>query len=189
VTSEGVEPAADIDVIRGGTVTFSAEAYPGFNFVGWYVKENFSAQSDLYSMSNDVEVRITSDITLYAAFIQDSGGPNNAICEWEGSGVNKTMEWKSKVYVGAKPFNPATCRIDACGYGKDGKDTVLELTVSGFSSPDSKPTSSATLTAVTSQDAKRLPRLRSERYMQIGVKADVEIDAIIVGTSMGGLAV
>lgn len=131
-------------------------------------------------------------MTLYAVFAIDSDNPGTnigKILKWEGDKKNKTMLWKSKIYVGDKPFNPGTCRVDACGYGNDDKASLLKLTVSGFSSPDTQPTTSATLPIVNSQNARRLPRLRPERYMQVEVEANVEVDALFIGTSMGGLVV
>ena len=67
---------------------------------------------------------------------------------------------------------------------------MLELTVDMFSAPDvnAKPTASTTLTNIADQDARRLPVRRMERYMQVQIKANVEIDALLVGTSMEGIA-
>ena len=192
VKHSGQESTNDIKVFKGGSVTFIANPYPGFTFVGWYVNDWPPVQSNQYSVLNETDAQITHAMTLYAVFAIDSDNPGTnigKILKWEGDKKNKTMLWKSKIYVGDKPFNPGTCRVDACGYGNDDKASLLKLTVSGFSSPDTQPTTSATLPIVNSQNARRLPRLRPERYMQVEVEANVEVDALFIGTSMGGLVV
>lgn len=169
------------DVIYADEATFRAEPLGGYRFVGWYTSETELSDETLYSRAAETVVFIddTNGISLYAKFAPDPNG----IYRWEGSAQNKLMEWKSKVYVGSKPFNPSALRVDATGY------PPLEVTVGMFSSPDADATATARLTNIVSQDSRRLPRLRPERYMQIGVKHDAEVDAIFVGTSMGGLAV
>ena len=168
-------------VFYSDEATFKAEPLGGYRFVGWYTSATELSDETLYSRAAETVVFIddTNGISLYAKFAPEPNG----IYRWEGSKQNKLMEWKSKVYVGSKPFNPAALRVDATGY------PPVEVTVEMFSSPDADATATARLTNIVSQDSRRLPRLRPERYMQIGVKHDAEVDAIFVGTSMGGLAV
>lgn len=112
-------------------------------------------------------------------------GYSDGILKWEGSNQNKMMKWASRVHVLPRPENPTAVRIDTLGY------PVKSLTVSTFSSPDTgaKPTGEATLTNVSSQTARRLPVRRRERFVQVMVESDNEVDAILVGTSMEGIAV
>lgn len=163
---------------QGTTLTFRVTPSNGFKFMGWYT----SPQAIGNPLANPSLV--TAQRTLFARFAQD----DHAICEWEGEGDNKQMIWRSKTYEASKPFNPAACRVDALGYVGDGKGTVLALTVDMFSAPNSKATATARLTNITSQDARRLPVRRMERYMQINVKCNREVDALLVGTAMEGLA-
>jgi hypothetical protein len=96
----------------------------------------------------------------------------------------------SKTYIGSTPFSPSTCRVDARGYDDNEQEKILELQCGLFSSPDGDPDPNAIKKIdITSQNARRLPRMRNERYMQIGVTSNLEIDCIIIGTSMGGLVV
>lgn len=150
----------------------------GHKFVGWYENDEIVSTDARY-----VFVVLNESRTLEARFEDDAF----AICEWEGSDEPKTMEWTSKVYVTAKPFDPVAARVDATGY-------PVDLTVRTYSSPDkAEPTALPdrphALTAanpfpIQSQDGRRLPRMRPERYVQITVKSSHEIDAVVVGTNM-----
>ena len=169
-------------VTQGYTATVTAIAKNGYEFKGWYASE-FTGGDPI---SSDAEWTFTVMYarTIYAKFVKN----RHSVCEWEGDPTPKAMTWRSKTYESSKPFNPSACRVDALGYNGDAKGTLLELTVDMFSAPDSAPTASTTLGNITSQDARRLPVRRMERYMQIEVKSNTEVDALLVGTSMGGLA-
>ena len=121
---------------------------------------------------------VTTDRSLYAWFVKDP----NAVYEWEGGSDSKSLEWRSKTYVATRPFNPSCCRIDTEGY------PVIEFDVDMFSAPDTAATSRSVITNVASQKARRLPVRRMERYLQVCVKNDHEVDAIFVGTNMAELA-
>lgn len=166
-------------VMQGKTFTAQATAFNGYKFVGWFKLATALGDPDATTARASFVVR--SAATFYAKFAKDT----NMVCEWEGSATNKALVWKSKTYESSKPFNPAACRVDALGYAAK---SLLELTVAMFSAPDAEATATTTLTNIASQDARRLPIRRQERYMQVGVKANVEVDALLVGTSMGGLA-
>ena len=178
------DPEAVIDdenntavVNRGYTVTIRASAMNGFRFVGWFKTETVGGTP--YSEESELTFVVGTNLTLYAWFQKDT----NAVFVWEGSDVNKSMEWKSKVYAASRPFNPSALRVDTNGY------PVIEIDVDMYSSPDASPTARAIITNLASQQARRLPKRRPERYLQVCVKNDNEVDALFVGTSMGGLAV
>lgn len=158
-------------------VIISAIAYNGWSFVGWY--RDVAGYANLFSDDSTVTIAITADMNLYAKFVKNL----NAIYEWEGSSEKKMMTWRSKTYIASKPFNPSACRIDSTRY------PIPVLSFEQFTSPDSVPTAKATLTNIQSQKARRLPVRRMEKYLQVYVEHDDEVDAILVGTSMEGLAI
>lgn len=162
---------------RGEEVTITAQSKNGYKFVGWYIIA--SGIGDPYIKGAAVSLKVTTNRTLYAKFVQDP----NAVYEWEGSNENKMMTWRSKTYESTKPFNPSACRVDTTGY------PVWKMSVEMFSAPDTTPTAVATLANVRSQDSRRLPIRRMERYMQVAMENNNEVDAVFVGTSMGGLAI
>ena len=162
---------------RGESVGIMAMSKNGYRFVGWYL--NAIGIGDPYIKDGSIQLKVTTNRTLFAKFVQDP----NAVYEWEGSSENKMMVWRSKTYEASKPFNPSACRVDTTGY------PVALLSVEMFSAPDREPTAVAKLTNVQSQNARRLPICRMERYVQVAVSNDEEVDIILVGTSMGGLAI
>jgi hypothetical protein len=166
-------------VLQGHYIKVRAVANNGYRFAGWYWNNQSMGGPDYADAESVVGISATS--TLYAKFERDA----HSICEWEGSTRNKVMEWRSKIYSAPQPFNPAGCRVDATGYKPNAN---LVLSVEMFSSPDAEPTATATLENITSQDARRLPIRRRERFMRVCVKSDAEVDGIFIATSMGGLA-
>ncbi len=182
---EAAQIAADgmsATATQGKHITIRAVSANGYRFAGWFTSS--AAIGDPAYTGVEAAVRVTARRTIYAKFAKDT----HSICEWEGSSTPKALVWRSKTYAGSRPFNPSACRVDALGYGGDGKGTLLELTVDMFSAPDAAATATCTLDNIANQSARRLPVRRMERYMQVEVKANVEVDALLVGTSMGGLA-
>lgn len=177
--NSSVTEAMPISVIknRGEEVTITAQSKNGYKFVGWYIIAG--GIGDPYIKGATVSLKVTTNRTLYAKFVQDP----NAVYEWEGSNENKMMTWRSKTYESTKPFNPSACRVDTTGY------PVWKMSVEMFSAPDATPTAVATLANVRSQDSRRLPIRRMERYMQVAMENNNEVDAVFIGTSMGGLAI
>lgn len=171
------------NAMQGATLTLVAAAMAGYRFVGWYRRAD--AAGDAFSKLANLVITVEAESTYYACFVQD----NDKIFEWEGGTENKVMEWRSKTYALAKPENPSAVRVDSLGY-KDG--SVLEVKVEMFSSPydaPESPVASSSLANVRSQTVRRLPQRRPERYMQVAVENNEEVDALFVGTSTGGLAV
>lgn len=157
---------------QGTSVKAIAIPKNGYKFVGWYYDQEHTS---LASALLTYQFNVPYNLTLCAVFAQDP----NAIYEWEGSTQNKTMEWKSKLFVSNVPFNPSAMRVDSLGY-------PVTIGVSMFSAPNTNATRSAEIHAAN-QNARRLPLLRPERYMQIDIKSNREVDTVVVATSMAGL--
>lgn len=163
-------------VDQGGSVTVNAVPLNGYRFDGWYVDEQ-----RIDSAGSSYSFVPTASIALQARFAEDVA----AIFLWEGSDEPKRMTWTSKVYVTPRPFDPVAARVDAAGY-------PVDLTVRTYSSPDKAnqlPVRDHELTsqnplAVQSQDGRRLPRMRPERYLRVSVESYHEVDAVVVGTNM-----
>lgn len=166
-------------VLQGHSATLRAVPKNGYEFAGWY-NSAFTA-GDALSTNATFQYTVMARTSIYAKF----SPARDRICAWEGSSENKTMEWTSKVYVMPKPFDPVAARVDAAGY-------PVDLTVRTYSSPDKAnplPVRDHALTsqnplAVRSQDGRRLPRMRPERYVQFTVRAANEVDAVAIGTNM-----
>ena len=156
-------------------VTLVAVPRNGYKFVGWFADYDHAGVPE--SADREFRLKVQSTATYYAMFAQDA----NAIYEWEGGAASKRMEWRSKMFVASKPFNPVALRVDALGY-------PVECEVGVFSSPEAKAVRVGRVSPA-SQMARRLPLLRPERYVQVTVRADHEVDRVIVGTSMEGLNV
>ena len=162
-------------VNQGDSVTVNAVPLNGYRFDGWYVGEQRVEAGSSYTFVP------TANIALQARFTEDVA----AIFLWEGSDEPKRMTWTSKVYVTPRPFDPVAARVDAAGY-------PVDLTVRTYSSPDKAdplPVRDHALTlqnplAVQSQDGRRLPRMRPERYLRVSVESYHEVDAVVVGTNM-----
>ena len=149
------------------TATVTARPANGYKFKCW--KENGSVLAGWGAQHSFVP---SQNRILVAEFEEDSVG----ILLWEGSDENMEVEWTSKVYVAPKPFDPVAARVDARGY-------PVSLDVGTMSSPNAKPTRPHPI-EVASQDGRRLPRMRPERFVRFTVKASCEIDAVVIGTNM-----
>lgn len=184
---DGEEAATSATVYEGDFFTIVATPKTGYRFAGWYSAESTDDEYLVSKTATATKQAGTKDMKFFAVFVSGVAADVD-LYVWEGSDENMTAVWRSKTYAASKPFNPSACRVDALGYSPD---KTLELTVDMFSSPDvaAKSTGTTTLKNIENQNARRLPVRRMERYMQIEVKANVEIDTVLVGTSMGGLAI
>lgn len=164
-------------VAQGSSVTVNANVKNGYRFVGWYLEEAGTSQM----LSEDQEYTFTlSDTTcLYAKIAEDA----NAIYAWDASANAKDMEWKSKVFVSNRPFDPAVIRVDADGY-----DRPLQVGVDLYSSPDTNdgPTVRKEI-EIHNQTMRRLESARPERFMQVTIKNNKPVNAVFVGTSSTGI--
>ena len=161
---------------QGSEITVRAGAFSGYGFGGWHSDRSGTR---LISPLPVYAYEVVADTVLYAKFVKDT----NAIYRWEGSSANKTLKWKSKTYVSNKPFDPSCGRVDATEYS-------VGLKVEMFSSPDVGARPSGTKEVeIMSQNARRLPSGRPEKSCVLSVESDGEVDAVVIGTSMGGVAV
>lgn len=147
-------------------VTITAIPSNGYRFEGWYVGD------EKVSVSAKFTFVLTEGVTLQARFVEDAA----AICVWEGSGENKRLSWKSRVFVMPRPFDPVAARVDAVGY-------PVSLSVGTYSSPDAEPTRDHAV-QVQNQSGRRLPRMRSERFLRISVESVHEVDSVVVATNL-----
>ena len=165
---------------RGRIATAIALPDNGWAFAGWYSDSAFATP-----VSSDAVYDFTmpnANKTLYAKFTRESV----ALYKWEGAYVRKRMKWTSKVYELSKPANLTSVRVDTQKY------PVQRFRSESFSSPDAEPTSvvdfNTASTRIASQTMRRLPQKRPERYFQVSIENDAEVDAIVIGTSGEGLA-
>ena len=161
--------SAAVTVLTGeqdSTVTITALPSNGYRFVGWYEGDRLVSGKARFSFA------LVEPVNLQARFAEDAA----AICVWEGSGENKRLSWKSKVFVMPRPFDPVAARVDAVGY-------PVSLSVGTYSSPDAVPTRDHDV-QVQNQSGRRLPRMRAERFLRISVESAHEIDSVVVATNL-----
>jgi hypothetical protein len=151
---------------QDSTVTITALPSNGYRFVGWYEGDRLVSEKARYSFA------LVKPVRLQARFAEDAA----AICVWEGSGENKRLSWKSKVFVMPRPFDPVAARVDAVGY-------PVSLSVGTYSSPDAVPTRDHDV-QVQNQAGRRLPRMRAERFLRISVESAHEVDSVVVATNL-----
>lgn len=207
-TTWGVYPSPTVtlgaDVANGGSVRFADEdaydgprAFPatydsetgeysymsatvvaqpspdgGFMFRGWIERRGGGSTGQLVSTDLEYTFEVRSDVTLVALFRADP----DAVYKWEGGAANKTLEWSSGVITLPKPGDPVAVRVDATGY-------PAAVDVGTYSSPYAEPTRQHAV-SIVSQDGRRLPRRRPERFWKITVRADYEVDALVAATNV-----
>ena len=156
--------------VQGVYQTTTIKAIPdpsgGYVFAGWY------SGGILVSLAEEFTFEVRADAVFEAWFRLD----DNAVFAWEGSKSNKTMEWKSGVMTMPRPGDPVAVRVDATGY-------PVDADVWTYSSPDEAAGRTHGV-VVAQQDARRLPRMRPERFWQVSVTANVEVDALVVATNI-----
>ena len=153
-------------VYQSTTVRAIPDPSGGYLFAGWY------SGGRLVATTEDYAFEVRADITLVAAFVLD----DNAVFAWEGSARNKTMTWTSGIVTVQRPTDPVAVRVDAVKY-------PVEVDVQTHSSPDDGNDRSH-FVDVSGQAARRLPRMRPERFWQVSLMANVEIDAVVVATNV-----
>ena len=174
----GVDPVGGEDVheksfpVSGGTYqTATVRAIPdpsgGYNFSGW------TRDGVVVAKTADYVFEVRADCTLVAMFTLD----DNAVFAWEGGRRNKRMTWTSGVLTAPRPEDPVAVRVDAEKY------PVL-VEVRTHSSPEADGYTRVHQVSVGSQVARRLPRMKAERYWQVSVESTEEVDAVIVATNI-----
>lgn len=170
-------PPIQGDYFFGNSISVIANPANGYKLDGWYSSEGAL-------ISSDTEYTFTVEsggslITLLARFEQDS----NAIYEWEGDTTrNKLLEWESKRFKSSVPFNPVCTRVYADKYA----DTT-KLKVRSGTSPEVDGNSREAVIVIRSQDVRRLPIMRPEKYTSVEIQSASTVTEISVSTSMEGL--
>lgn len=156
----------------GRKLTVLALPNNGYKFMGWYKGGQVLTTDSQYVFEVPSE-----PIELLARFAQDK----DAVYVWEGSDHSKWFSWISKRFVAAKPLNMTSARVYADGY-------PVELTVHTASSPDSpREGGRRVMIQVERQDARRLPRLRPEKYIELEIQGQDTVQEAAISTSMEGL--
>jgi len=162
-----------IEAEQDSEVVVTALPANGYKFAGWY--ENGVLVEDAGS-------RYSFPATRQVSLVAHFGADAIAICAWEGSEEPKTLTWTSKVYTLPKPFDPVAARVDAVAY-------PVNINVETASKPDSMTVRDHERDLVhelpiVGQNGRRLQRRRPERFLQVTVTSEHEVDAIVVGTNM-----
>lgn len=174
-TEEGASIADDglsANVLQGYKATVRATPSNGYEFVGWY--DSDFAVGEPMSTNASYEYTVLAKSMIFAKFRK----ARNQVCVWEGSNKNKVMTWTSKTHVMSRPFDPVAARVDATSY-----EGSVGLNVRTMSSPESELSREHQI-LVSSQDGRRLPRIRPERFVNFTVTASEEVNAVIIGTNM-----
>ena len=150
------------------TVLAVFDANAGVVFDGWIVEKTGA----VVSTSPEYAFEVNENTVLTAKFHVEA----NVLYEWEGSGQNKTMEWQSGAIEMPRPCDPVAVRVDAAGY-------PVEMSVGTYSSPDEDPVRQHAV-SVAEQSARRVPRMRPERFWRMSVKSAVEVDALVAATNI-----
>lgn len=167
-TSAWYREGIDVDLI--------ATPNSGYVFDGWYISASGdqplspNAGSSVFTLD-----KLSKNIEVYAKF-SEAGGE---IYKWEGSAVNKLMEWRSKRHVSSVPFNLSAVRVDADQY-------PVELRIGTSSSPNA-PSIDKVARSIPGQGAMRLPTIRPEKFVEIEVRSTGPVTAVVSATSMKGL--
>lgn len=186
VSGDGIYSEGTFTV--GDTARVIAHPGNGWLFAGWYASPSFTGSPVSVEAYYDF-VAPNGGKTLYAKFEADDGA---SLHKWEGSSERMLAKWRSKRYVLNKPSNLTSVRVDAEGYFPK---NLLRLILKSFSSPSPDEPARDTIdfstdgSRIRNQDMRRLPTKRPERYFQVEVQNDAEVDAIFLGTSGGELAV
>ena len=154
---------------------------PGYAFAGWFTL-NDGVWTAVEGAKAVFEISyVTSPMTVYYAQCVASTLSN--VKQWNGDpNVAKTCEWQSKVYVGSQFFQLSACRVYADAY-------PVTLKIMMASAPDGvfgERAHTAEIT-ITSQDPRRLPRVRPEKYFAFRVTGFARINHVGIASSMEAL--
>ncbi len=168
-------PPAQGDYYMGRTVTVSAYPENGFRFSGWYVSGSLISASAEYSFPI---LSGGTSTTFLARFSQD----DNAVFTWEGGEQNKLVDWQSKLYKSPVPFSPTCVRLYADGYSHS---TQVKIRLGA--SPNVEENGKSVEMVILSQDMRRIPIMRPEKYVQLCIETERQVTDISVSTSAEGL--
>lgn len=170
---------------QGDVVKIAVDIKNGYLFAGWFydpecenpVRDSVVDGVTYTHLDAEYVFAVSSPVTICAKFVEDA----DAIYKWEGSSERKMAEWESKQYIGAVPFDPSAVRVEALKY-------PVTVGVGMYSSPLAAPTKVKTV-HVENERGRRLKIGRPERYVNVRVSSNGEVDSVVVATSMEGLAV
>ena len=99
---------------------------------------------------------------------------------WEDDDSVKKLTWRSKRIQTEKPLNLSSAQIYADGY-------PVKLIINSASSPDEpiEVGKNKVEVDIKSQDARRLPMRRPEKFIEVEVQSEYPINTIKLSTSMG----
>lgn len=168
-------PPIQGDYVPKTVLTATAMPHNGYRFEGW-----FSAASGGMWISDNLAFTFevpSESFSIYARFVQDV----DAIYIWEGSALPKWLTWRSKRFVLPKPANMAAVRVYADDY-------PVNAGVYTSSSPGAPVEQGVHVELpLELQDARRLPRMRPEKYIEVEVQSRTGIQEVATSTSMEGL--
>ena len=168
----------------GTVVTVSAMAKSGWRFDGWYYDAACTSRVTRgnvpvgASFMHEVSATDSDNgVDYYVKFVATEWVP----LVWEGSGENMEMEWRSRRFVGNQPNGLSCAAVEADGY-------PVELAAHYTSSPDAgTEVWNDVAINVASQDPRRLPMARPERFTEISVRASAPVLKVRASSSMTGL--
>jgi uncharacterized repeat protein (TIGR02543 family) len=171
--NEVVGVSFQAEFTQGSEVFIIAVAKSGYKFAGWYTTAAGTVQ---VSPNSEHQITVTISATSYfAKFVQD----DNAIYQFEGSQDTKMLVWQSRRLMSSRPFSPSAICVLADGY-------PLTATVKMASSPDAIDTRMMAV-ALLSQDGRRLPLSRPERFAEVEIRSVHAVNSVTVSTSMEGV--
>lgn len=168
---------------QGDVVKIAVDIKNGYLFAGWFydpecenpVRDSVVDGVTYTHLDAEYVFAVSSPVTICAKFVEDA----DAIYKWEGSSERKMAEWESKQYIGAVPFDPSAVRVEALKY-------PVTVGVGMYSSPLAAPTK-VKIVHVENERGRRLKIGRPERYVNVRVSSNGEVDSVVVATSMEGL--
>jgi hypothetical protein len=173
-----VGPPIQCDLHSGDSFTVGAIPINGYKFEGWFPSAAATGTATSTSPYFTQTLSLSGSVnTLYAKFAQDA----NAVYLWEGDTTNKMLIWRSKRFVSTRPVNFSAARVLADGYD-------VKLNVFSSSSPDAPAVDGATTTlTIGAQEARRLPRMRPEKCIEVEVQSQYPVSGVAISTAMEGL--
>lgn len=167
---------------EGGVATLRALASSGHAFAGWYSSPPGDRhEGDLVSESSSFEVEIAPGVGTSYSFWADFEPSDWSPLVWEGGSENMEIVWRSRRFEAGQPLELTSARVEADGY-------PVDLKVRYASSPEAGAGAwrEASIT-VESQDSRRLPMGRPERFTEVEVRATAPVLKVAVSSSMAGL--
>lgn len=179
-----------------GNFSFSVTPATNWEFVCLYVEDlDFTGHTFTTTVLTNVSIgfnakvvavfRNTSVPILPEDIDQGNATHKSGVMElydWEGSDVNKMMDWHSRRYVSERPMTIAVARVYADGYS----DEIPKLKLHSFQSP-ANTDGKVSVVLAKKQDAFKMPLRRPEKYIEVEIEANHEVTNVALATSMEAL--